>query len=151
MTFPSPIPATRIVKALEAEGYRPQRSRHAVSVIRPESVTVDEDGKIIDRSRARYAPQSECPEGLEPFRHTAWGTPDRWEAACPVCRGEGLLVIEPWEDGTATYCADPACPTHAGKQSLPEAHEAMWEALMKVPGLAPRLPINQGSGLEIRT
>ena len=73
MTFPAHYPYPRLVRVLDDAGYRPRPAKPTVSVIRPESVTVDpETGKITDYSRAIYAPISVCPEGLEPFTHQAF-------------------------------------------------------------------------------
>jgi hypothetical protein len=78
----------------------------------------------------------------EPMRslpnHAAWGAPDIFTAACPLCSpGEQTLRLESWDGGTIVWCsADGVCPSRNGATTERAVHDYLWGALiMRLPDL----------------
>lgn len=65
----------------------------------------------------------------------AWGAPERHTAACPACRTEAALVVEPWgrEDSRAVlYCTNAdRCPSHDGARTERDVHLALLPAVRR--------------------
>ena len=73
------------------------------------------------------------PERARPLPgHAAWGAPDEWEAACPLCApDERSLRVEAWGNGVITVCVNTACASWTDATKEQHVHDRVWRALIE--------------------
>jgi hypothetical protein len=67
--------------------------------------------------------------------YPAWGAPDQYTAACPVCLTDSALVVEPWGHGdtrAVLYCTNAErCPSHTAGRTERDVHLALLTAIRR--------------------